>query len=311
MSARRSLTRGIGELLRLLDPGLSDLVRTPQIHSEQVRQRKQHRQLIVVLHQPLVPRFDEAKLTLDEPEWVFNLGSDAGLESFKLDNGLVLARTLFERFDLAWAFGNGPFDLYPSQLLTLGCPLVTGITKHKFLLPVQQIAGLIEVVLIGRGGCQAMGQAAFGIDADMGLHAKVPLVALLGLVHLGVALLALVFGRTGGLDDSGINQGPLSHHDAGVREPLIDGLEELASQLVLLQPMAEVHDGGTVRDSLVEGKLGKEAHGGNLVERVLHRSVTEVVPLLDAVDTQHGLQRIGATTIAGLGINGLNHGQHS
>ncbi|MGU5632471.1 hypothetical protein, partial [Aeromonas caviae] len=26
----RSLTRGIGELLRLLDPGLSDLVRTPQ-----------------------------------------------------------------------------------------------------------------------------------------------------------------------------------------------------------------------------------------------------------------------------------------
>ncbi|MGY4042434.1 hypothetical protein, partial [Aeromonas hydrophila] len=31
MSARRSLTRGIGEQLRLLDPGLSDLVRTPQL----------------------------------------------------------------------------------------------------------------------------------------------------------------------------------------------------------------------------------------------------------------------------------------
>ena len=31
MSARRSLTRGIGELLRLLDPGLSDLVRTPHL----------------------------------------------------------------------------------------------------------------------------------------------------------------------------------------------------------------------------------------------------------------------------------------
>ncbi|WP_206617216.1 hypothetical protein, partial [Aeromonas caviae] len=34
MSARRSLTRGIGELLRLLDPGLSDLVRTPQVKAE-------------------------------------------------------------------------------------------------------------------------------------------------------------------------------------------------------------------------------------------------------------------------------------
>ncbi|MGY4044427.1 hypothetical protein, partial [Aeromonas hydrophila] len=43
-SARRSLTRGIGEQLRLLDPGLSDLVRTPhttratQIQSEVQRQ---------------------------------------------------------------------------------------------------------------------------------------------------------------------------------------------------------------------------------------------------------------------------------
>ncbi|MGQ4604158.1 hypothetical protein, partial [Aeromonas veronii] len=33
MSARRSLTRGIGELLRLLDPGLSDLVRTPHFYN--------------------------------------------------------------------------------------------------------------------------------------------------------------------------------------------------------------------------------------------------------------------------------------
>jgi len=33
MSARRSLTRGIGEQLRLLDPGLSDLVRTPRLNA--------------------------------------------------------------------------------------------------------------------------------------------------------------------------------------------------------------------------------------------------------------------------------------
>ncbi|MNZ78119.1 hypothetical protein D3C78_966830 [compost metagenome] len=32
---------------------------------------------------------------------------------------------------------------------------------------------------------------------------------------------------------------------------------------------------------------------------------------MHAVNTQHGLQRIGATTIAGLGIDRLNHGQHS
>ncbi|WP_421185412.1 hypothetical protein, partial [Aeromonas hydrophila] len=33
----RSLTRGIGKLLRLLDPGLSDLVRTPQVLANRVQ----------------------------------------------------------------------------------------------------------------------------------------------------------------------------------------------------------------------------------------------------------------------------------
>lgn len=33
--------------------------------------------------------------------------------------------------------------------------------------------------------------------------------------------------------------------------------EGLASQLMLLSQMAEVHDGGKVRDSLVEGESGK------------------------------------------------------
>ncbi|WP_219812715.1 hypothetical protein, partial [Aeromonas sp. ASNIH8] len=41
MSARRSLTRGIGELLRLLDPGLSDLVRTPQTDRAMVEEEPQ------------------------------------------------------------------------------------------------------------------------------------------------------------------------------------------------------------------------------------------------------------------------------
>lgn len=51
MSARRSLTRGIGELLRLLDPGLSDLVRTPQselVAMEQPDYQFTHQQLVLL-----------------------------------------------------------------------------------------------------------------------------------------------------------------------------------------------------------------------------------------------------------------------
>jgi hypothetical protein len=34
-----------------------------------------------------------------------------------------------------------------------------------------------------------VGQATLGIDTNVGLHAKVPLIAFLGLMHLRIALL--------------------------------------------------------------------------------------------------------------------------
>ncbi len=85
-----------------------------------------------------------------------------------------------------------------------------------------------------------------------------------------------------GFDDGGVDQRALLHHDASVTEPLVDGLEELACQLVLLQQMPEIHDGSAVRDGLVQGELGKQTHRGNLVECVFHGAVAEVVPQLHA-----------------------------
>lgn len=79
---------------------------------------------------------------------------------------------------------------------------------------------------------QAVSLTTFGIDTDMSLQAEMPLIAFFGLVHLGVTLLTLVLGGAGGLDDGGIDQRALRHHDAGLREPLVDGIEELARQLV-------------------------------------------------------------------------------
>ena len=68
--------------------------------------------------------------------------------------------------------------------------------RDRFL-TVQQVAHLIEVMLVGVGGHQAVGQAAAGIDTNMGLHAKVPLIAFLGLMHLRIALLLVVLGGAG------------------------------------------------------------------------------------------------------------------
>ena len=89
----------------------------------------------------------------------------------------------------------------------------------------QQVTQLVEVMLVGGGGHQAVGQAAAGIDTNMGLHAKVPLIAFLGLMHLRIALLLFVLGGAGSLNDGGIDQGALSHHDTCLGQPLVDCIE--------------------------------------------------------------------------------------
>ncbi len=117
----------------------------------------------------------------------------------------------------------------------------------------KQITQLIEVMLVGRGGDQAVGQATLGIDTNVGLHAKVPLIAFLGLMHLRIALLLFVLGRAGCLNDGGIHQSALGHHDACFGQPAIDGLEQLTGQLMLLEQVAEIHDGGAVRQGAIQG----------------------------------------------------------
>lgn len=117
-------------------------------------------------------------------------------------------------------------------------------------------------------------------------------------MHLGVTLSTLVFGGVGGFDDGGIDQRALLHHDTSVTEPQVDGVEELAYQLVLLQQMPEIHDGSAVRDGLVQGEFGKQTHRDNRVVCILHGAVAEVVPLLHAVNAEHSVEWIGTTTIA-------------
>jgi hypothetical protein len=51
----------------------------------------------------------------------------------------------------------------------------------------QQRMGLGDVVRVGRRGGHALHQPLVCVRADMGFHPVVPLLALLGLVHLGVA----------------------------------------------------------------------------------------------------------------------------
>ncbi len=76
----------------------------------------------------------------------------------------------------------------------------------------QQVVRLRHVCGIGCGADQRVHQAAFGIDADMRLHAEVLLIALARLMHLGVPASRLVLGRARRRYDRGIDDSALPQH---------------------------------------------------------------------------------------------------
>ena len=71
---------------------------------------------------------------------------------------------------------------------------------------VQQIGDLLDVRLAGPCRRDRVDQAAVSVHANVRLHAEMPRVALLGLVHFGVTLAFLVLRRIERRDDREIGR---------------------------------------------------------------------------------------------------------
>jgi len=125
----------------------------------------------------------------------------------------------------------------------------------------------------------------------MRLHPEMPLVALLGLVHLRVAGFALVLGRGRGGNDGRIDDRALAHQQTAFLQHRPDLIEQYFGQFVLLQPMAEVQHRRRLRNRRYrQVDAGKAPQGLAVVQRVLQSFVGQPVPLLQKVQPQHPLQ---------------------
>ena len=103
---------------------------------------------------------------------------------------------------------------------------------------------------VAGGGARAVDQAALAIHADVQLHAKVPLVTLLALVHLRVALAGGVLGRGRCRDQRGIdNRSTGEFHPVG-QQQLVDLGEEHCAKPVFLKKKAEIEQRGGIGRSL-------------------------------------------------------------
>src|ERR1041384_4930708 len=125
----------------------------------------------------------------------------------------------------------------------------------------------------------------------MRLHAEMPLVTLLGLVHLRIAGLVFVLCRRRRGDDRGIDNCALAHQQAALLQHRPDLVEQHPGQVVFLQPMAEVQHCRRVRyRHHRQVDPGKPAQGLAIVQRVLQSLVGQPIPLLQKVKPQHPLQ---------------------
>ena len=157
--------------------------------NHQVGESGQQVQPIVVYRQASVAHLAIAKDLLDVPERVFHFSPDVGFNLL----GLQLIR--IQLLASARTFGNEPGHIF--TMLMLRPFFVYPGNRHRRTLPlftVQQLVGGYDVVDVGGRGVDAVNQPECVVDTNVHLHAKAPLVALLGLVHFWITLAALILG---------------------------------------------------------------------------------------------------------------------
>lgn len=258
-------------------------------HHPQVGERKQGLQLGGVLGQTPVADLGVAKLALDHPKRMFNLGADAGLGFFQLSHDLA-HRVVRQGPALAGAHGDLPLNAVVLEFLAFVDALVARVGMHLCLVAVQQFVDRRQVVNVGGRACNGVHQPGVGVHTNVGLHAEEPLVALLGLVHLRVPLAAAVLGRTGGVDQGGIDGGTGPEHQPPRGEQLIDQLQHGGGQPVLFQQVPEAQDGALVGQALrTRINADERAIQGHVVQGLFHRRIGVPEPLLQEVNPQHQL----------------------
>lgn len=188
-------------------------------------------------------------------------------------------------------------------------PLVRPIPPDSRLPAMQEAREDRAIRHMGRRGGRRMDELALAVDAHMGLHPEVPLLALGGLVHVWVTGLVGVLRRARGVDNRGIHNGAGGHAIAEGLEMLSDRLEERGPQLVCFQQMPEPADRGFVGNGFhAQVDPDEGAHGQRVVQGLFDRGIGEVKPLLQEVDPKHPFDSHG--TSAGrlrLRVHRLNH----
>lgn len=227
---------------------LQPLKKTAASHP-QIAQRRQRYQVGRVFGQARVLNLRVSELTLDDADWVFYLSPDTGLFQLEQVRNSPHERAFVQRTALARAHGRKSLGRDVLRLLSLGHPMAARIGKHIGLFTMNQLAGLCDVIDVGRRAHHGVNQARVSVCTNVALHGKVQLVPLLGLMHLGVELPISVLGRTECGNQGGIEHRAYAQHQAFVGLLSVGSSQDWLNKLVLFQQMAKAQDADPVENA--------------------------------------------------------------
>ena len=204
---------------------------------------------------------------------------------------------------LARTHGNLP--VHTGGLRAFLDPLVSGITEGQAFLTVQQGAGLGNVMNIGCCANDAVHQPGICIYPNMCLHSKVPLIALLGLMHLGITLTRAVLGRTRCSNQGGVNNRSGLKQQTSLGQGCVDGRHDLLAQVVGFKKMAKPQNSGFIRKAYGSRiKSCKFTLQRLVVQRFFYRRFRQAKPQLKEMNTQHGFHSKRWVSTFGTSTNG-------
>lgn len=166
-------------------------------------------------------------------------------------------------------------------------------------LAMEQCVARADVGHFGGGADQSMPQSGVRIDSDMRFHAEVPLVAFLGLMHLGVTALGMVLSRGRRGNQGRIDDGAFAHQQALLGQMTVDHVEDLACQCMHLEQAPKLQQRRRIRGRFTR-KVNADAASDRLavVDHLLDAFVQPPEALLRQVHPQHTLQSDRRATAA-------------
>jgi len=253
-----------------------------------VREPADHEEPVGVLCKPPVPDLAETEDTFEYKEGMFHPGANPGLgpvcgtffiRERPSSHGLLMGKVTRTR--------SASADY--TALAGIG-----RVSPDTCLASMEEVWEDLAVMHIGRCGDYRVDEFGAAVHSYMGLHAEVPLLALACLVHLGVTLLISVLRGTRGAYDGGVDDGAGGDLDAVLREVLPYEGEEPLAEVVGLEDVAELADGGLIGSGFAaKVDADKSAHGAGIVKGLFNRGVREVEPVLEKMDTEHAFNAYG------------------